>query len=273
MQRLPVSATIREAYSFTFAHLGAIIGLIWLPMVLLTVGDFFVTHYAAAQMAAGFDNNAALAQLLFLPLQILLYAVMLVPVTELALGQRQGGAMIHFGLGRPEWRMFRALLGLMMLVLAAGVILAALLGGLAAGATISARAGVGQLVLLLLVGGLVYIQVRFVTLLLPLVVTEEKSLLQRSWTLTNGNFWPLLAVLLGTLLPPLLLMAMAMGAVLRPSLDPAAQPSVEAVNAAMAANLPLVMGLEFFVAPLLIGLSVGASVFSFRALTRTDVSA
>ena len=152
MRRLPVLATIREAYDFTFANLGAIIGLIWLPMVLLTVGDFFVSRYVAAQMAAGFQNDGALAQLLFLPMQILLYAVVLVPVTQLALGQRQGGAMVHFGFGKPEWRLFRALLGLMLLVLVAALTIAGVLGGGAPGAAPLMPVAAAQSVLLLLVG-------------------------------------------------------------------------------------------------------------------------
>ena len=32
---MPVVATIRDAYSFTLTHLGSVIGLIWVPMVLL----------------------------------------------------------------------------------------------------------------------------------------------------------------------------------------------------------------------------------------------
>ena len=34
MTKIPVLDTIRAAYRFTFTHLGAIIGLIWLPMIL-----------------------------------------------------------------------------------------------------------------------------------------------------------------------------------------------------------------------------------------------
>jgi hypothetical protein len=120
---------------------------------------------------------------------------------------------------------------------------------------------------------MIYLMVRFATLLLPLVVTEDKAVLQTSWALTAGNFWPLLGVAVGTLLPMFLLLAMAIAAVLRRSLDPAAMPSMESVNAAVAANLPLVMGLQFLVAPLLIGLTVAASVFSWRALGKTDLIA
>ena len=41
MRRISVVATMRDAYVFTFTHLGGIIGLIWVPMVLITVAQFF----------------------------------------------------------------------------------------------------------------------------------------------------------------------------------------------------------------------------------------
>src|SRR5438045_3415486 len=72
VRRLPVIATIREAYAFTFAKLGAIIGLIWLPMVIVTIGDFFVAQNYGRQMQeamlagnAGSAGPQALAVLLF----------------------------------------------------------------------------------------------------------------------------------------------------------------------------------------------------------------
>jgi len=41
MRRVPVIATIRDAYVFAATHLGGVIGLIWVPMVLATVMGFF----------------------------------------------------------------------------------------------------------------------------------------------------------------------------------------------------------------------------------------
>ena len=35
MNKVPVLATIREAYRFVFVNLGAIIALIWLPMLVV----------------------------------------------------------------------------------------------------------------------------------------------------------------------------------------------------------------------------------------------
>ena len=119
MKKIPIVQTIKAAYGFVFTHLGAIIGLIWVPMVLVTVLGFFVEqrYYAAAADALASDNFARLGPsvislLCYFVAAILLYAVMYVPVTQLALGQRKDGAIFHFALGPAEWRMFRALAGL-----------------------------------------------------------------------------------------------------------------------------------------------------------------
>ena len=58
---------------------------------------------------------------------------------------------------------------------------------------------------------------------------------------------------------------------LRRARSPQCRRRRKGIAAAAAANLPLTTGLQFVVAPLLIGLSVGASVFSWRELSRTDL--
>ena len=40
-RHISVGATVRDAYAFLGAHLGGIIGVIWLPMVLITIAQFF----------------------------------------------------------------------------------------------------------------------------------------------------------------------------------------------------------------------------------------
>ncbi len=60
MQKIPVTRTIQAAYRFVFTHLGAIIGLIWLPMVLVTVtGSFVEQHYYDAAAEALASNSYA----------------------------------------------------------------------------------------------------------------------------------------------------------------------------------------------------------------------
>ena len=278
MRRLPVLAVLREAYAFTFTHLGAIIGLIWLPMVLTTVGGFFVNQIYGRQVqqamaagAAAAAGPAVLIQLGFGLAQLAFYAVMCVPVAQLALGQRQGGAMVHFAFGLPEWRMFRALLGLLLLLLA-GVLLLSLIVSLPAAAAgtmpIALLAEVG---VLLFLSGLVYVGIRMAFLVPAIVVAEQGPALARAWLLSADNFWRLLAVVLGALGPLLLTLMTVLLAVISGSLDSHAPQTTESVSAAVSANLPLITGVQFVVAPLLIGLAVGASVFSWRELSRTDL--
>ncbi|MBV9549744.1 MAG: hypothetical protein JO256_08750 [Alphaproteobacteria bacterium] len=279
MRPLPVLAVIRDAYSFTFTHLGAIIGLIWLPMVLATVGDFFVTlHYGGEMQQAIAAGNtaaagpAALMQFGFFLVRLALYAMMYVPVAQLALGQRQGGAMVHFAFAAPEWRMFRALLGLVLLFLVAAVLLS-LLAGRNASAALTPQMLLAEVAALLFLFGVIFIGVRMGFLVPAIVVAEEGPVLARAWLISAGSFWRLLGVILGALGPLALLVVVVAMVLIESALDPHAQQTAENLAAAASANLPLTAGLQFLVAPFLIGLSVGASVFSWKALSKTDVSA
>jgi hypothetical protein len=277
---LPVIATIREAYQFTFANLGAIIGLIWLPMVLYTVGEFFVTQNFGARVqeaiAAGNPNAAGpavLAVFLFALVGLALNAMMFTAVTQLALGQRQGGAMFHFSFGALEWRVFRNLFGVALFLLP-GYLLFILTNGHAATANPSSPQGAAALIAAVaLVCGLIYFVVRLTALLLPVTLSEEKSAFIRCWALTAGNFWRLLGVFLGVMVPLYLFVVFAMAAIIGSGLTPGTMPTADQVSELRDANLPLISGLSFLVAPFMIGFMVSASAFSWRALSRTDILA
>src|ERR1019366_428103 len=178
MKKIPVLATIREAYDFTFTHLGAIIGLIWLPMVLVTVIGFFVEqrYYAAAAEALASNNFATLGPALlsllcYFVAALLLYSVMYVPVIQLALGQRKEGALLHFAFGPAEWRLFRALVGLVAFLLIpiaiAGLLFSSVLSFAVPGlSSVPPLAGMGlELLAVLAYLGILYIGLRFVFLL------------------------------------------------------------------------------------------------------------
>jgi hypothetical protein len=70
-----------------------------------------------------------------------------------------------------------------------------------------------------------------------------------------------------------LVMLFAMAAIIGPGVTPGAMPTPEEVQALSNANRPLIAGLSFLVAPLMIGLTVSASVFAWRALIKTDITA
>src|SRR5690348_1038247 len=131
MNKIPIGKTIAYAYNFTFGQLGTIIGLSWFPLVIIAVLQFL-------PYAVGGDVNAqptnlseegriGLERFASSLVQMLLYAIIYVPVTRQALGTRQGGALFHFSLGPAEFRLFGALV-LFVLVLMAMAVGIGLLG-------------------------------------------------------------------------------------------------------------------------------------------------
>jgi hypothetical protein len=278
MPRLSVIAIIRDAYLFTLHHVGAVIGLIWVPMLLSTVMGFFTfQRYYNDLIDALATGNAAhlgpsiLMMLGYLVAALLLYAVMLVAVTQLALGARQGGAVAHFSFGALEWRMFRALAGLaglgvlvMLTVIMVGNPLLSLLGGAHVG-----EAQAGYLLMLTLYGLLVAGAPRFLMLLPAVAAAETAPALRRCWTLSAGNFWRLLAVLMAIFVPVVLIAAVAETLLAGPS--PALNTGSDKMlmlSGLMRARqvLPLMSGLSFLFSPVLIALFCGASVSAWRAL-------
>jgi hypothetical protein len=119
--------------------------------------------------------------------------------------------------------------------------------------------------------GLIFITVRFAFLIVPVAVAEDKPALSRSWSLSAGNFWRMLAVMLGAVGPVVFFnyfLEVLLAALMMPH-------SVGGLAAMLQqpGDLPLDAGLKFLVAPFITGLGVSASVFAYRALVRTDISA
>jgi hypothetical protein len=272
MRRIPVIATIRDAYIFTATHLGGIIGLIWVPMVLATVMGFFSLqrYYADFSAALASNNTSALApsllmMLCYLVAALLLWAIMYVAVVQLARGERPAPAVAHFAFGNLEWRMFRALVGFIGLILMLVLPLFAV-GGAALKAA-GKEADPAQM-------GVVFYAVialampRFFALLPAIAVGETTPVLRRAWMLSAGNFWRLLAVLLAIFGPIFILCTgidmalMARGT----TLSGDEQEQMRDALTRARATLPLISGLWFLVSPLIVGLFASASVSAWRAL-------
>ena len=274
MARLPVVATIRDAYAFTAANLGGIIGLIWIPMVLVTVMGFFALqrYYndMIAAMASGVTATLGPTMLMMLGYvvaAVLLRAVMYVAVVQLALGTRNAPAWAHFAFGAAEWRMFRAFLAFVGLVFAF-VIPILVIGSAALGAAGAQGPAMAGLVLLFY-GVLLLTVPRFLTLLPAIAVAEEAPVLRRSWQLSAGNFWRLLGIMAGIFVPMLILISvlqLLLGG--RLPAAPAGSEQMRMMAGLLRARetLPLVSGLGFLISPLLIGLFSSASVSAWRAL-------
>jgi hypothetical protein len=277
MRLIPVVATIRDAYAFTATHLGGIIGLIWVPMVIATVAQFFTFHryyndfidFMASGNAAQMGPSVLL-MLGYIVAALLLYAVMFVAVTQLALGTRSNGAIVHFAFGPPEWRMFRAFFAFTgLMVVAAVIIMMAANAVLMLGGSKLSQAAAGGIMGFGLLCLALVLTPRFLLLLPAVSVSESAPVLRRAWFLSAGNFLRLMAVFLG-LFAPLFVMLVAVDFALADKVQSvaAAGEQVQLIATVMHARqtLPLACGLSFLFSPLIVGLFAGASVSAWRAL-------
>jgi hypothetical protein len=277
VRRVPVVATVREAYAFTFANLGGIIGLIWVPMLLLTVTGFFSSQhlYNDAIEAMASDNAARMGPSLLLWLgyvvsALLLQAMMFTSVTQLALGARSAPVFAHFAFGPLEWRMFRAMAGfamLMLVVFLAGNILIS---------AAAARAPQALALLVLAFYGVLLVFIARLFLLLPAIaVADSGPVMRRVWLVSAGNFPRLFAVLMAIAVPVFILSMLLLVPVAGHAPPPPTRGGLQLDQLEMMVwlreVLPYVWGLIFLVWPLLAGLIAGAGVSAWRSLTSAHV--
>ena len=281
MNKIPVGKTISYAYSFTFGHIGAIIGLIWLPLILMAVLRF-LPHLAGSGMDSTdqsplVQGSQAIGNLAASALTLLLYAVMYVAVTRQALGLRQGTASVHFALGMPEFRVFGALLLVVMVMLA---FLGTLAGAVAVLAQVAGNAApLAMLAIGVAVAGalaFVYVSTRLWFLVVPVTVIEERINLGRGWTLTESNFWRAFAVILAVSLPIVIISVIGSAIIMGGDLA-APVPAATAKNPILSLmlfvqiadrHLPATLFLDLILAPFNLGLSLSAAAFAYRALVQ-----
>lgn len=272
MNKLSVARTIVGAYEFAFTHLGTIIGLIWLPLVLATLLNFLPALsdklVANNPAAVGTQFVESLAVLL---LTLLLYSIIYVAVTRQALGLRQGPAMVHFSLGLPEFRVFGVLVLVYYVI---GVFAYAATLAQAASGPAAPAAGVLTLVGVLI---LVYLVIRLGFVMVPVIVAEGRVDFARSWSITRGNFWRIVLVLLAIGVPvaviwlagAMAVMGKDLAAVLpaTPAADPQAmQQQMAAIRAVVDRHWSELMGISLILAPFDLGLSLSASAIGYRGL-------
>jgi len=275
---ISVGATVRDAYAFLGAHFSGIIGIIWLPTVLISIAQFFTFHRFYNDMinALASDSAAPMAPALLMLLgyvvaKLLLSALMCVGVVQLALGGRPSPALIYIAFGPSEGRLFRAFCGFVGLTFM-GAIMILILANIAV--TTGARAhgleqGVGAVMMLAIVAGTVLLAARLLALAPAIAVGETGPVLRRAWALSAGNFWRLVGVLLALFLPLFLFsILLELGLAQKGAAPAGTTPTLQVIAAMMHARqiLPLTCGLTFFFSPLVIGLYCGASVSAWRAV-------
>ena len=271
MNKLPVGQTIIDAYGFTFTQLGTIIGLIWFPMVVSTLLNFLpqlADGYADANVAGA----SAVESLAVLLLTLLLSAIMYVAVARQALGLRQGPAVFHFALGQPEFRVYGALLVIYFLI---GLAALAQLEAQSVGGPVSTLAAFIALPGILFV---IYMAVRFVFILVPAIVAENRIDFARIWALTRGNFWRILVVVFAIAIPLWLIectsMLALMGKDIEAALPPAQTTDPQAIQQHVLAledvfrrHMPQLMFIWLIMAPFSLGLTLAASASAYRTLS------
>jgi hypothetical protein len=289
MNKIQVRQTIASAYRFALVELERVIGVIWLPIIVLTVIDYFMnTTILTAKMTALETNDSAplgpvlVGQLGFLIAALILKAVIAVAICREVLKPMDRPLWLRFTLGGAEFRYVGAMLGLG--AIGAIIALVCLMGATALSGAVKlpglpapqAALGMAGLVALLLSPALIYLFVRLGSLALPSVVMEKGVGLERSWTLLKGNVGRMLLVCLGAGLPLMLIYVVLYMLIVGPE---AFNPHIEAMgdSAAQArheleslrqtvARLPWIEGLNFIMAPFLNGVWFAAQAFAFKAL-------
>jgi hypothetical protein len=297
-EKLPVFRTIARAYGFAFGNLATIIGLIWLPLLLIAGAVYFLLLELLSIVARLPSNDTAAFDALqrtgfmfydFLFGALFLYAVMVVPVTRQALGLRTGGAFVHFGLGATELRTFASLFLLYLLVTTVSLVgayafvlifLFAAMGAAAIGTVAHVSpafmAGVsGFAAWIAYFSATTYLNVRLSFFVVPVTVSENRIDLFRGWNLTRGKFWRIFWILCAIRVP-LAAVACAVGfAILAIFLGAAgmlAKPDLALAKTATGSLelvrhlLPVLIGIAVFLEPLRLGLESGAAAASYRAL-------
>ncbi len=291
MKKIPVRQTIVSAYRFAFVSLEKVIALIWLPIIVLTVADYFVNGHFLAARAAALDSGDVsqlgpvfAGQFVFVFVSLLLKAVIAVAICREILKPLERPVWLRFSLGGTELRVVGGMLALAALIalvaiicMVAGMVLSGAVPLAAKGLAPGQQAlGMAVLIGLVLSPLLIYGFVRLGSLMLPGAVMDGGIGLERSWQLLKGNAWRMLLVSLAVGLPVTLVYFAARGIILGPdSLNPhielmgdqAAQLRHSAEEMRQTAiHLPLLEGLDFILAPFLYGLGFAAPAFVYKAL-------
>ncbi|MEY4880013.1 MAG: hypothetical protein RJB62_1482 [Pseudomonadota bacterium] len=286
MNKIPVVQVIGLGYAFLVAEFRTVLRVCWLPALLIAGADYLTRRYSlfyvgeAESVATLAISYLVLISGLFVVL--LNSAIMMTGMVRHALRLPLTPGSFYFPFGPMERRMFRALtllaLGLFFALSFLSVISAQLftLAGVdmtqpPETQTPGAGALFVSLTLLLLFIAVFVAALRIGFLLAPVVVAEGKGL-ARSFQLSNGNFWRILAVLLVAILPLGLTIGFVQLALITATAgqDILTEPSqsVQGIVESVAAAQPVLWAaLNFASTVLAVGLIYPIAAFAYGTIT------
>jgi hypothetical protein len=318
MDRIPIGRTIGSTFDFALGRYLAILGVIWVPLAILVAAEYFVLVpyfirlFDFIQFAVQHAKDHPVVPPEMQAMRPIVWSVdvlavvvsvwMQVGIAKTALGLRTGPMFVYVPVGLDELLVIGGLLVFLAIVYGAclglgivGGIVAIVIYALVSGGAFAFAIAdwmkpwlAGGLIACMtaIVFALIYVQVRFTYLLVPVTVAEKRFGLWRSWELGKGNFWRIFVVGVGTLSPILvfefilifvfyfvvLLSAIAKLSVLHA--HGAAHQDPAAAMAFMKMLLRDVAVYGVFVAaivtpllPIIYGLRCSSSAFAYRALT------
>lgn len=305
MRKIPVGATIAQAFGFVIRNFLNILGIMIVPMVVTWIPSFLMRPQlaaASAGLAAHDLSRATHIWAMLLPVYIVgfvLMAMQFIGIAELALDTKKAPRWLYFSLGAPVWRLAGSFLFLILVIVlgwlaamlvnvALGAAIKAVLGGNTAGWALALAGAV------VLVGSIViwcaylYSLVRIAFLLIPVIAAREPGFgVARGWALGRGNFWRMFAILLVNWLPLVILEVVLVATVMFrgvsfPSPHASAQQATAFQAATQANVMSLINGLYdhwYITFPLVAvvmvlfyGFAVGAQVFAYRSLVSDEVA-
>ena len=279
MTKIPMARTIERAYGFTFGHFLSVIGLAWLPLLIMGIGAYFLVppYLAAIQNGlingdpSGIVGSYGYVFLLML-IVIACFNMVYVAIARQVLGLRTGPAWFYFSLDGAFWRLLGAYLLMLLLIIGAMIVGAAIAGIM----SVAAGAAIGGLSFVLVVLLFFYLMLRLMFFMVPVSVAEGRRVLRRSWTLSSGNFWRIFVVLLAFMVPffivevileTVLFVSVAAGSPPPQSSDPTQMMAyLMGLGTRIYALWPIVGPVVLVLYALIISLMVSAASFAYRAL-------
>ncbi len=303
MNKIPVGQTIARSYGFAFGRYFSVLGVVWLPLVLCGVIDFFLIGSVLKNLHLLFAPNGVLEHpevlraFLLVELAGLVTILMVtVGITKEALGIRGGPRFVYLWFGAAEFRLIGAYLALILLMIVFMIVLGLLGGIIAAAVALAVGAAMGShneavgpvilgltgLAILIEELALLYIAVRLTFLLVPVTIAEKRIGILRSWELTSGNFWRIFVIMIAVTAPLIVLILFAEFTLFFPLFkELAARPRTQdpaAVGRAVTSMIEFyrpyalyILPISVLLTPLVYGLTLSPAAFAYRALVPLPV--